>query len=175
MSATRWKNDIVGHMVTELDGEYVAYVDYCALEAELMAMQSKRDALADAVKRTVAERDALKSENTQLDLQVDYWKQRAGLMRLPERIDDEVDNLCRLEKQNQQQAERIAQMYEQLAQARGTLVAVSNVLRETRNFTDHLRGCEKLTAMNCSCGFDIHGALYAHAMAQAKTALKEEA
>ena len=44
-------------------------------------------------------------------------------------------------------------------QARTALTAVSHVLRATRDFTDHLRGCEKLTAMNCSCGLDLHGAV----------------
>ena len=68
-----------------------------------------------------------------------------------------------------------AQLEAELAQVRGTLVAVSNVLRATRDFTTHRRGCEKLTAMNCACGFDLHGAIYAHAMVQAEAALKEEA
>ena len=93
---TRWKNDIMGHMVTELDGEYVSYADYAAAEAELQ-------------------------------------------------------------------------------QAREALVVVSNVLRATRDFTtNHRPGCDKLTAMNCACGFDLYVAVYQHALAQAETALAEE-
>ena len=67
-------------------------------------------------------------------------------------------------------------MYDtKLAQARAALAAVSTVLRATTDFTTHRPGCEKLTAMNCSCGFDLHGAVYRQAMAQAEAALKEEA
>ena len=59
-------------------------------------------------------------------------------------------------------------------QVRAALVAVSNVLRATRDFTAHRPGCDKLTAMNCSCGFDLHGAVCAQAIAKAEAVLKEE-
>ncbi len=72
----------------------------------------------------------------------------------------------KLAKKLQQLEARPAQMHEALA-------AVRTVLRATRDFTTHRPGCDKLTAMNCACGFDLHGAVYKHALAQAEAALKE--
>ena len=93
-----------------------------------------------------------------------------------------LDQLAEAERQADQCHEHCdtvatenADLEAKLAQVGETLGAVSNVLRATRDFTAHRPGCDKLTAMNCACGFDIHGAVYQHALAQAETALKEEA
>ena len=163
MSVTRWKSDIMGHMVTELDGEYVSYADYAAVEAELAAMQSKRNALAYTVKLIAGERDALAVQIADRDVvprsrydavNTDWLNAKTKLKWLQDIATKEIDTL-----------------HQQLAQVREALAAVSYVLVTTRDFTNHRPGCEKLTAMNCSCGFDLYGAVSAHAMAQAESVL----